>query len=99
MGIDALTEQFDAESEKETSDEKLMSDLTNEIAQLKDILRDLNSKLEDMDAMINQKGTSMVQEHLDTSKSEATGNVQDIQHLVKRKQEEKEKMEQAEKKP
>ena len=33
--IDALTEQFDAESEKETSDEKLMSDLTNEIAQLK----------------------------------------------------------------
>ena len=31
-------------------------------------------------------------------KSETTGNVQDIQHLVKRKQEEKEKMEQAEKK-
>jgi len=93
-----LTEQFDAESEKETSDEKLMSDLTNEIAQLKDILPDLNSKLEDMDAMINQKGTSKVQEHLDTSKSETTGTVQDIQHLVKRKQEEKEKMEQAEKK-
>ena len=33
--IDALTEQFDAESEKDKSEEKLMSDLTNEIAQLK----------------------------------------------------------------
>ena len=36
--IDALTEQFDAESEKDNSDEKIMSDLTNEIAQLKDIM-------------------------------------------------------------
>ena len=67
--IDSLTEKFDAESEKEKSDEKVMSDLTNEIAQLKDILPDLNSKLEDIEATINNKGTSKVQEHLETSVS------------------------------
>ena len=63
--IDKLTEEFDAESEKETSDEKLMSEKTNEIAQLKDILPDLNSKLEDIECSIKNEKFDKVQEHLD----------------------------------
>ena len=63
--IDKLTEEFDAESEKESSDEKLMSEKTNEIAQLKDILPDLNSKLEDIECSIKNEKFNKVQEHLD----------------------------------
>jgi len=97
--IDKLTEEFDAESEKESSDEKLMSEKTNEIAQLKDILPDLNSKLEDIESSIKNEKFNKVQEHLDEKKGDvSTAEVSDIQHLVKRKQEEKEKMDSAEKK-
>ena len=63
--IDKLTEEFDAESEKDSSDEKLMSEKTNEIAQLKDILPDLNSKLEDIECSIKNEKFNKVQEHLD----------------------------------
>jgi tetratricopeptide (TPR) repeat protein len=97
--IDKLTEEFDAESETQSSDEKLMSEKTNEIAQLKDILPDLNSKLEDIESSIKNEKFNKVQEHLDEKKGDvSTAEVSDIQHLVKRKQEEKEKMDSAEKK-
>jgi len=76
-----------------------MSEKTNEIAQLKDILPDLNSKLEDIECSIKNEKFNKVQEHLDEKKGDvSTAEVSDIQHLVKRKQEEKEKMESAEKK-
>ena len=42
-----------------------MSEKTNEIAQLKDILPDLNSKLEDIECSIKNEKFNKVQEHLD----------------------------------
>jgi nuclear autoantigenic sperm protein len=62
--IDSLTEKFDEESEKE-SPAKILNDLTNEIAQLKDILPDLNSKLEDIECSGKNADTfDKVSEHL-----------------------------------
>jgi nuclear autoantigenic sperm protein len=97
--IDALTTKFDDETEKETV-AKVLNDLANEIAQLKDILPDLNSKLEDIEAsMKTETSFEKVAEHLSKEKV-ADGDAGSIQHLVKRKQEELEKMESnTEKKP
>ena len=72
LEIDKFTEEFDPESEKESLDEEtrnlhyFLSDIeANEIAKLKDILPDLNSKLEDIECSIKNEKFNKVQEHLD----------------------------------
>ena len=119
--IDSLTIKFDELCEKDgpIADQ---NELTNEIAQLKDLLPDLNSKLEDIESTLKAEPVSdKVTEHLnkdstnkvrsfykfdkfifliksvltDSNKSEESSN---IQHLVKRKAEEMEKLEAVEKK-
>jgi len=70
--IDALTTKFDDETEKEAV-AKVLNDLTNEIAQLKDILPDLNSKLEDIEASLKtETGFDKVSEHLSKEKVNTT---------------------------
>ena len=67
--VNKLTEEFDAESEKESSDEKKRARIESElsaydIAQLKDIRSHLNSKLEDIECSIKNEKFNKVQEHL-----------------------------------
>lgn len=92
--IDALTTKFDDDTETECP-AKVLNDLTNEIAQLKDILPDLNSKLEDIESSLKTESFDKVAEHLSKEKVSESEPVEagSIQHLVKRKQEELEKME------
>jgi len=104
--IDSLTLKFDELCEKDGPIAE-QNELTNEIAQLKDLLPDLNSKLEDIESTLKAEPVSdKVTEHLnkdntnksvltDSNKSEESSN---IQHLVKRKAEEMEKLEAVEKK-
>ena len=65
--IDKLYEKYDAESEK--GDEIFVNELNEinsySIVQLKDILPDLNSKLEDIECSIKNEKFNKVQEHLD----------------------------------
>jgi len=101
--IDTLTLKFDELTEKDGPISE-QNELTNEIAQLKDLLPDLNSKLEDIESTLKSERVSdKVTEHLtkdskvltDSNKTTESSN---IQHLVKRKAEEMEKLEAVEKK-
>ena len=56
--IEKLTEEFDAESEKESLDEEIEEILHSN-------LEDLNSKLEDIECSIKNEKFNKVQEHLD----------------------------------
>ena len=70
--IDNDTEEFDPESEKESDDEEIRNLRQFDsyikayfLKQLKDILPDLNSKLEDIECSIKNEKFNKVQEHLD----------------------------------
>ncbi|CAG5095498.1 Oidioi.mRNA.OKI2018_I69.XSR.g14213.t2.cds [Oikopleura dioica] len=101
--IDSLTLKFDELTEKDGPMSE-QNELTNEIAQLKDLLPDLNSKLEDIEATLKSEPVSdKVSEHLNKDNkvltdSNKTNESSNIQHLVKRKAEEMEKLEAVEKK-
>ena len=69
--IDALTSKFDDETENDKP-AKVLNDLTNEIAQLKDILPDLNSKLEDIECSLKGDTFEKVAEHLAKDKVSET---------------------------